>query len=83
VNLYCDQYSECNSYLLDQGSPEATEARARAKGWHTYNGLDQGGKPHTAVLCGRCVDVRRRQLNPAPPLQPGQVTLFEVMVSHD
>lgn len=80
MNIYCDNYSTCNSYLIDQGSDSATEARARAKGWHIYHGTDQADRTHNAVLCGHCVDSRRRALSPAPPLQPGQQELFEIMV---
>jgi hypothetical protein len=83
MNLYCDNYSTCNSYQMDQGSPHRTEERARARGWHLFHGTDNGGKPHDAVLCGQCVDDRRRKLNPAPPLQPGQQQLFEVVVYHN
>lgn len=80
MNLYCDLYSVCNSYTPDQGDDKRTEERARARGWHIFHGLDNGGKPHNAVLCGKCVDVRRRQLDPAPPLQAGQRELFEMTV---
>lgn len=80
MNMYCDNYSACNSYLPDQGGERANEARARAKGWHIFHGTDHGGRNHDAVLCGRCVDDKRRQLSPAPPLQPGQVSLFEMKV---
>ena len=73
MNLYCDNYSVCNSYLLD-----ATETQARAKGWHIFHGTNQGGGQHDAVLCPRCVDSRRRALSPAPPPQPGDRELFVI-----
>lgn len=75
MNIYCDNYSVCNSYLVD-----STEERARARGWHVFHGTDHGGRPHDAILCGRCVDDKRRALKPPPPLQQGQQELFEIMV---
>jgi hypothetical protein len=83
VNLYCDNYTSCNSYVLDQGGQDRTEYRARARGWHIFHGTDHSGRQHDAVLCGHCVDDRRRALNPAPPLQPGQQTLFEIVAVID
>lgn len=76
MNIYCDNYSVCNSLIQDG----ITEARARAKGWHMFDGTDQGGRQHTAVLCPRCVDTKRRALDPAPPLQPGDQELFTIEV---
>lgn len=76
MNMYCDNYSVCNSYLADGITPE----RARAKGWHMFDGTDQGGREHKAVLCPRCIDTKRRALDPAPPLQPGDQELFVIQV---
>lgn len=78
ANLYCDRYSECNSFLLDRGGDKATESVARARGWHIFHGLDHGGKQHDAVLCDQCVDDRRRKLDPAAQPQRGQQTLFSI-----
>ena len=78
MNLYCDNYSSCNSYSIGLNTVEETETRAHAKGWHIFHGTDNSGKEHHAVLCAHCVDAKRRALNPAPPLQPGQQQLFEI-----
>lgn len=82
ANLYCDNYTSCNSYAVDRGSTEQTETYARARGWHIFHGEDYGGKEHHAVLCHHCVDAKRRKLDPAPPLQPGQQELigFSVII---
>jgi hypothetical protein len=77
-NLYCDNYKTCNSVILDRGLMEDTEARARAKGWHIFHGLDHGGKTHDAVLCVHCVNTRRIAMNPAPPALRGQQELFSI-----
>jgi hypothetical protein len=79
-NLYCDNYQTCNSYILDLGSTYKTEYRARAAGWHIFHGEDQSGKQHDAVLCGHCVDAKRRKLDPAPEPQRGQQELFSFEV---
>ena len=76
MNLYCDNYISCNSYTIGLDTVEATEHRARAKGWHIFHGEDHGGKEHHAVLCHHCVDAKRRALDPAPALQRGQEELF-------
>lgn len=83
MDLFCDNYSVCKSMQRDRGHSDDTEKVARARGWHIFHGEDNGGKPHDAVLCGKCVDVKRHPLKPAPPLQPGQVELFEFTVYHD
>lgn len=80
MNLYCDNYTTCNSYVIDQGDIHLTEAKARARGWHIFHGQDIGGKPHDAVLCGHCVDSKRRALDPAPALQRGQQSLLEFVI---
>lgn len=76
-NLYCDNYSTCNEVMFDRGGDHATRARARAAGWHLFDGLTYGGEAHQAVLGPLCVGARRR-LAPAPAAQPGQPGLFEV-----
>jgi len=83
VNLYCNNYRTCNSYILDLGTEAKTEARARAAGWHIFHGTDHGGRQHDAVLCAHCASSKRRELTPAPPLQRGQQTLFSLEVSID
>lgn len=82
-NLYCDNYTTCNSYVMALNTTEATESRARARGWHIFHGEDHAGREHHAVLCHHCVDAKRRKLDPAPPLQPGQQELFEFKVIID
>lgn len=80
MNIYCDRYSVCNSMLLDQGSVARNEAHARAKGWHLWNGFTLGGKRQSVILCYRCVESKRRELNPAPEHLNGQLDLFELVV---
>jgi hypothetical protein len=73
--MECDNFRECGGMLLEQGSPVRTKEVARVKGWHIFEGLDQGGREHRGVLCPRCVGTRRR-LEPAPPTLDGQEELF-------
>jgi hypothetical protein len=73
MNLYCDNYATCNGWLRDHD-----ETYARTKGWHIFHGTNMGGGSHEGVLCPRCVSTRRRALDPAPPLQPGQQELFVI-----
>lgn len=80
-NLYCDNYQTCNSYVLGLNTIQATENRARARGWHIFHGEDHGGREHHAVLCAHCVDAKRRALDPAPPLQRGQQELFTLDIA--
>lgn len=80
MNMYCDNYSACNSMLLDQGSDKANEAHARAKGWHIWDGFTIGGKRKHVVLCSRCVESKRRALAPSPEAFDGQLNLFELVV---
>ena len=63
-NLYCDNYATCGSLVFDQGSKDRTEFKARARGWHLYDGTTLGGKEHRGVLCPRCVGSSRKL---APP----------------
>ena len=61
--------------VMGQGDTDRTKQYARAKGWHLYDGETLLGKRATVVLCKRCVDGRRRDLPPAPPLLQGQLEL--------
>jgi hypothetical protein len=78
--LYCDNYAECNSMILARGTRPDTVNHARAKGWHIYDGVTLSGQQHHGVLCARCVDTKRRALNPAPETLPGQQQLFQIVV---
>lgn len=79
MNIYCDNYSTCNSMVLDQGSVAKTVARARARGWHLFVGPSLTGKKLDVVLCDGCVGTSRSR-GPAPPKQlEGQEHLFAVM----
>jgi hypothetical protein len=75
-NLYCDNYRFCNGYVLDMGDPKATEARARAKGWHLYHGVTTGGNELEGVMCAVCSGSTKRRLSPAADPLPGQEGLF-------
>lgn len=83
ANLYCNNYAQCNSMLLDRGNDETNESHARARGWHIYHGYNMGGSVHDGVLCAKCVDSNRRRLSPAPPLLPGQQELISIEVIVD
>lgn len=74
--FYCDNYASCNSFLIVRDLVFQTEAHARAKGWHLWRGITEGGKRTEVTLCGRCVDSKRRQLAPASPPLEGDVHLF-------
>lgn len=75
-NLYCDNYTFCNGYCVDMGDPHSTETRARAKGWHLYDGATQGGSSHRAALCPKCSGSGRRPaLSSSEPLHD-QEALF-------
>jgi len=78
--IYCDNYAECNSYILPRSNERDTIAHARAKGWHIFDGTTNSGNRHHAVLCARCVDTKRRALKPAPEKMPGQGSLFQIVV---
>jgi hypothetical protein len=78
MNLYCQNYATCHGVVIDRGTGDLNEIHARAKGWHIFHGHSMGGDAHDAVLCGKCVDSRRRDLTPAPPLQPGQQELWAI-----
>ena len=75
-SFYCDNYATCNSYLSTRDSVTQTEAHARAKGWHLWRGITEGGKRTEVTLCGRCVESKRRQLAPAPRPLEGDLQLF-------
>jgi hypothetical protein len=74
VNLYCDNYATCSELLWDQGSKEHTEAVARVKGWHLFDGLTIGGAQHVAKLGPKCVGTSRKES--APQILAGQEELF-------
>lgn len=74
MNLYCDNYATCGELLFDQGSQAQTEAVARVKGWHCFDGYTYHGDPHVHVLGPRCVGTRRQ--DPAPQVLEGQEELF-------
>lgn len=67
MNVQCDS---CPTRLVDQDS----YARARAKGWHVYQGPTNGGAEVSWVLCPECVGARTR-LPRAPAVLPGQEEL--------
>lgn len=75
-NLYCDNYSTCNSYVLDLGTAERTETKARVRGWHIFTGTTIGGDPHRGVLCPTCLGPSRRGGSVPPKVLPGQEGLF-------
>ncbi len=52
--LYCDNYRTCNgiSVLLD--TDHETYERARARGWHVWQGETMGGTIRQVILCHRC-----------------------------
>ena len=76
MNLYCDNYASCHEMALDRDGAAETEAAARAKGWHIFDGTTQGGTEHRAVLGPDCVGAHRRALPAAPSLLAGQQELF-------
>jgi hypothetical protein len=75
-NLYCDNYSTCNSVVLSLKTPEATETKARVRGWHIFDGTTLGGRPHRGVLCPRCVGPSRPPVGSLSKVLPGQEELF-------
>lgn len=74
-NLACDNYTICGEWVAGQGTEAATLARARARGWHIYEGQTHGGKDVRWVLGPFCVGARGR-LAPAPRVLDGQGELF-------
>lgn len=75
--LTCDNWEICGQAVADRGSADVTEARARAGGWHIFQGTTYGGQEHRAVLCPKCIGMRGRALHPAVPLLDSQLELFE------
>lgn len=73
--LYCDRYSWCNSTYVTRDRPADTDSGARARGWHIWDGMTQGGRQTRVVLCNKCVESHRRTLRPAPPVLPGDESL--------
>jgi len=74
VNLYCDNYATCNELVWDQGGQGQTEAVARVKGWHLFDGVTMGGARHVAKLGPKCVGTSRREA--VPEVLAGQEELF-------
>lgn len=74
MNLYCDNHATCGELLWDQGGKELTEAVARVKGWHLFDGVTMGGDKHVAKLGPRCVGTTRP--TPASKVLEGQEELF-------
>lgn len=72
--IWCDN---AQALLNPCGSAFArNEQRARAKGWHIWEGETMGGKHQRIVLCPRCIGTSRSRLpSEARPLQDDQ-TLF-------
>lgn len=75
-SLYCDNYSTCNSYLYGLATKEATETKARVRGWHLYEGVTMGGAPHLGVLCPKCIGPHRAPVIRVCPVLDGQEALF-------
>jgi hypothetical protein len=74
MNLYCDNYKACRQVVYDHG--DRTEAVARARGWHLFQGLSLTEKELDVVLCKKCIGARARDLAPAPEMLSGQAELF-------
>lgn len=75
-DLHCDRFDSCEQSVMYMGSWSATEARARARGWHIFHGSDLAGRPIGVHLCSDCVGSRGRQVK-APEVLEGQLELFE------
>lgn len=75
--ILCDNWVTCGQSVADRGSAATTAARARAAGWHIFQGTTQGGWEHRAVLCPSCIGMRGRALRPAVPPLDSQLELFE------
>lgn len=71
--LVCDHYTECGEWIRYGGNDGFD--RVRVKGWHIYEGVTIGGQMVTYLLGPDCVG-RRKRLDPAPPVLPGQEGLF-------
>lgn len=76
ASFYCDNYATCNGVFFLRDTVLQTEAHARARGWHLWRGITEGGKRTEVTLCGKCVDSKRRQLAPAPQPLEGDMQLF-------
>jgi len=73
----CDNYLTCGEVVLKLESLADTYARARAKGWHIFDGFTIGWVEVHWVLGPICVGARRRR--PREPVSrqvPGQEPLF-------
>jgi hypothetical protein len=75
-SLYCDNYSSCNSYLYGLATKEATETKARVRGWHLFDGTTIGGAPHRGTLCPKCVGPHRGPVISGRRVLEGQEALF-------
>lgn len=69
--LVCDNFDSCSSvrWLAD-------ENRARAAGWHIWEGSTQSGKHQRVVLCPQCIGTHRTRLLSASQPLPEDQTLF-------
>jgi hypothetical protein len=78
MNMYCDRFSVCGSMVMDRG-PE-TENVARAKGWHMWRGVTEGGLHQEVTLCAKCVEAGRRIVAPRHQELPGQYPIPELKI---
>ena len=77
IHLCCDNWPECDSKTPALSTMKATHDRARAGGWHIWQGLTMGGGISQSIaLCPRCVG-RHARPKVAPRLE-GDVPLFEM-----
>lgn len=75
-DLKCDNFVKCGNFVMDQGSPGLTTARARARDYHIYRGHTLGGQYVEVTLCWACVGSPRSRLPKPPVVLEGQETLF-------
>ncbi len=71
-DLTCDNYPDCGEWLA---YVTTSFDRARAKGWHVYQGETSAGVAVTWILGPVCVGKRAR-LSIPPKVLPGQEELF-------
>ncbi len=75
MNAYCDNYSRCNSVMLDWSPEPIPQDRLRAAGWHVYRGDNfTGQKLLEVALCPKCVGNGPREKPPV--VLEGQEELF-------
>lgn len=77
MDMICDRFDVCHSKVLDRG-PD-TENVARAKGWHIWRGLTQGGQEQEVTLCDKCVEAGRRLLKKVEAL-PNQYPIPQLEI---